>query len=152
MFPDTCTAIFRHPKPLRRFRPGSRLRKKVEWQPPRDVSELALYQLREAIRENKVSFPSQVPALVRQEPKYRDLQWRLVSLYFIRGWPLTDLSKRYGLSRGHVWRILAEWHRHAWSAGYLQAIPTLESQELLLSVGKGQADQGGATVAPTEEA
>lgn len=123
----------RHPRPLRRFRPGNRLRKKVEWHPPQDVADLALYQLREAIRENKVSFSSQVPALVTQEPRYRDLQWRLVSLYFVRGWPLADLSKRYGLSRGHVWRILAEWHRHAWSAGYLQTIPTLESRELPIS-------------------
>lgn len=114
-------------KQPRRFRPGSRLRKKVESYPPTEVAELALYQLREAIRENRVSFPSQVPAFVTGNQRWRDLQWKLVCLYFVRGWSLLDLSRRYGLNRGHVWQILAEWQRRAASAGYLQFIPSIEA-------------------------
>jgi len=112
---------------LTRFRPGSRLRKKVESHPPTEVAELALDQLREAIRQNRVSFPSQVPAFVTGKQPWRDLQWKLVCLYFVRGWSLVDLSTRYGLNRGHVWQILTEWQRRAASAGYVQFIPSIES-------------------------
>jgi len=111
----------------RRFRPGSRLRKTVESHPPAEIAELALYQLREAIRENRVSFPSQVPAFVTGKQRWRDLQWKLVCLYFVRGWSLVELSRRYGLNRGHVWQILTEWQRRAASAGYVQFIPSIES-------------------------
>ena len=109
-------------KRLTRFRPGTRLRKKVE----SHVAELAHYQLRDAIHANRVSFPSQVPAFVTRDQRRCDLQWRLVCLYFIRGWSLLDLSNRYGLTRGHLWQILTEWQRRAASAGYVQYIPPLE--------------------------
>lgn len=48
-----------------------------------DVNELSLDELRDAIRANLISFPSQVPCFNRIENM--DIQWKIVQLYFVRG-------------------------------------------------------------------
>jgi len=52
-------------------------------------AKMRLSRLRQAVRENRVSFPSPVPKFAHQ---YRaDVQWRLAELYFVRGWSFCQL-------------------------------------------------------------
>jgi hypothetical protein len=74
--------------------------------------------LRSAIRRNLVSFPSQIPTLV----KHGDLQERVVLLYFVRGWQMRAICDRYGLSKSTVQKLILEWKIRAVSAGYIQEI------------------------------
>jgi hypothetical protein len=76
--------------------------------------------LRQAVRENLVSFPSQVPVFERQSRP--DLQQKLVVLYFLRGWTMDDIAKRYGLGRQRMGQILTAWRNRAVKEGYIQAI------------------------------
>jgi hypothetical protein len=77
--------------------------------------------LRKAIRNNRVSFPSQVPMFVRNAPG--NIQRYSVQLYFLHGWNCGRIARRYGYSRFYIWQLVNEWKRHAVSQGYLQAIP-----------------------------
>jgi hypothetical protein len=74
--------------------------------------------LRLAIRQNLVSFPAQIPAFIR----CGDLQERIASLYFIRGWQVRNLCDRYELGPGVVRKMLSEWSTRAIGAGYIQEI------------------------------
>src|SRR5580658_1326745 len=56
--------------------------------------------LRQAVQENLVSFPSQVPVFGRQARP--ELQPRIVVLYFVRGWTMDDIAKRCGLGRQRI--------------------------------------------------
>lgn len=76
--------------------------------------------LRQAVQENLASFPSQVPAFAKQARP--DLQQKLALLYFVRGWTMDDLAKRYGLGRQRVGQILSAWRTSALKEGYIQAI------------------------------
>jgi hypothetical protein len=76
--------------------------------------------LRQAVTENLVSFPSQVPAFGKQSRP--DLQPRLVLLYFVCGWSMDDIAKRYGLGRQRMGQILTAWRIRAVKEGYIQAI------------------------------
>ena len=78
--------------------------------------------LRRAIRNNRISFPAQTPIF---EQSRADIQWRLVLLYFVRGWTCKQLSARYGLTRQRIEQIIAEWVDCAVTHGYLQEIPPL---------------------------
>jgi transposase-like protein len=78
-------------------------------------------RLRKAIRNNYVSFPSQIPLFVRNGPG--NLQRYAVQLYFVQGWNCAKIARRYGYSRFYIWQIVNEWKRHAASLGYLQIIP-----------------------------
>lgn len=84
---------------------------------------MSLRRLREAIQNDRVSFPSQVPTLARQSQG--DMQWRLVQLYFVRNWSFPELGERFGLKRDRVRQILFDWVRRAIVLGYLQEIPAL---------------------------
>jgi hypothetical protein len=86
-----------------------------------EAGRIRLPALRKAIRDNRVSFPSQVPVFVRNAPP--ELQCYSVQLYFLCGWSCGMIAKRYDCSRYYIWRILSEWKRHAAAVGYLQAIP-----------------------------
>jgi hypothetical protein len=86
-----------------------------------DTAKFAMARLRKAIRENRVSFPSQIPQFVRNAPPA--LQCHSVQLYFLSGWSCQKIAKRYGYSRFYIWQIIDEWKRHAVSVGYIQAIP-----------------------------
>jgi hypothetical protein len=76
--------------------------------------------LRQAVQENLVSFPSQVPVFGKQSRP--DLQQRLVLLYFVRGWTMDDLARRYGLGRQRMGQILTAWRIRAVKEGFIQAI------------------------------
>jgi hypothetical protein len=76
--------------------------------------------LRQAVQENLVSFPSQVPAFGKQSRP--DLQQKLVLLYFVCGWTMDDIAKRYGLGRQRMGQILTAWRIRAVKEGYVQAI------------------------------
>ena len=86
-----------------------------------DAGTLPLARLRREIRENRVSFPSQVPLFVRTAPS--DLQCHSVQLYFLRGWSCQKIATRYGYSRFYIWQIVNEWKRHAIALGFVQVIP-----------------------------
>jgi hypothetical protein len=75
--------------------------------------------LRLAIQRNLVSFPSQVPALIRGAD---DLHERIACLYFARGWPLRHICARYSLSKAMAHRAVSEWRIRAIAAGYIQEI------------------------------
>jgi hypothetical protein len=76
--------------------------------------------LRQALRENLVSFPSQVPVFGKQSRP--DLQQKIVVLYFVRGWTMDDIAQRFGLGRQRMGQILTAWRLRAVKEGYLQAI------------------------------
>jgi hypothetical protein len=80
--------------------------------------------LREAIRANRVSFPSQVPTFVGYDRP--DLQRQLAQLYFVLGWSCSDIGSRHGLTPGRVRRIVSAWKRGAVKALYIQYIPPAE--------------------------
>lgn len=80
--------------------------------------------LREAVRANLVSFPSQVPAFPGHGKP--GIQARLVQLYFVRGWNCADIGKRFNLSSTHVRNILCLWKNRAARAHFVQLIPPAE--------------------------
>ena len=85
------------------------------------IAEISLRRLRNAIQNNEISFPSQVPIFPRQSRA--DIQWRLVGLYFIRNWSCARLGRRYALTEERVQQIIRQWVRRAKLLGYLQEIP-----------------------------
>jgi hypothetical protein len=76
--------------------------------------------LRQAVQENLVSFPSQVPGFGKQSRP--DLRQKIVLLYFVFGWKMDDIAERYGLGRQHTGQILTAWRIRAVKEGYIQAI------------------------------
>jgi two-component system, OmpR family, KDP operon response regulator KdpE len=85
---------------------------------------LSIRDLREEIRVNAVSFPSQTPVFHQHDRP--DLQWKLVQLYFVRGWSCESIAVRCQISPGRVRGILKTWKRRAIETGYVQSIPPLE--------------------------
>ncbi len=82
---------------------------------------LRLDQLRAAVHNNLVSFPSQVPIFERHDRP--DLQRRIVQLYFTFGWSCATIAARFGLLRQRVGQVLSTWKRRAVETGYIQFIP-----------------------------
>ncbi len=76
--------------------------------------------LRSAIQLNLVSFPSQVPPLMRRQSG--DIPERVAQLYFLRGWSIRSIGQRYRLSKAMVQKLLSEWRMRAVAAGYIQDI------------------------------
>jgi hypothetical protein len=76
--------------------------------------------IRDAIRSHAISFPSQVP--IFKHLHRADIQWRIVVLYFVRGWPSRRIAARYGITRERVVQILRQWTARAISRGYLDRI------------------------------
>jgi hypothetical protein len=76
--------------------------------------------LRSAIRRNLVSFPSEIPVFPKQTRC--DIQWRIVQLYFVRGWRLEEIAPRFELCRERVRQILNSWRVQAIHSGYIQPI------------------------------
>jgi hypothetical protein len=87
----------------------------------RNIERLKINSLREAIRFNRISFPSQVPVFSKHDRA--DLQRRIVQLYFLFGWSCSRIGSRYSLRRQRVQQILSTWKRRAVQMGYLQSIP-----------------------------
>jgi len=88
------------------------------------VGEVNLARLRRAIRDNRISFPSQVP--IFPGCGRPDLQHKLVQLYFVMGWSCASIAARYGLVRQQVRDVLSSWKQRAANTGYLQHIPSEE--------------------------
>ena len=76
--------------------------------------------VQQAVRKNLMSFPSEVPVFERQSRP--DLQQKLAVLYFVRGWTMDDIARRYGLVRQRMGQILTAWRIRAVSEGYIQPI------------------------------
>jgi hypothetical protein len=88
------------------------------------IDHWKLSRLREAVRTNRVSFPSQVPIFAKHDRP--DLQRKMVQLYFVLGWNCVAIAGRYGMIRQRVQQILNTWKRRAVQMGYIQNIPVLE--------------------------
>ena len=76
--------------------------------------------LRRALRRNIVSFPSQIPVFLKQPPA--DLQWRLVLLYFVRGWSSVKIAARFNVPTHWIRKSLNEWSVRALALGFVQVI------------------------------
>jgi hypothetical protein len=76
--------------------------------------------LRRAVRGNIVSFPSQIPAFLRNPPA--DVQCRVVLLFFVQGWSSVDISTRFNVPKHVIWGILNDWAVRALALGYIQVI------------------------------
>jgi hypothetical protein len=90
-----------------------------------DVHTLTNQTLRSAIWRNQASFPSVVPVFEKQTRP--DIQWRVVQLYFVRGWSFGDLAKRYQVTPQRVMQIVTLWRIRAVTLGYIQEIPSEDS-------------------------
>jgi len=85
------------------------------------IEEMGIADLREAVRANRVSFPSQVPTFPKHDRP--DLQPKLAHLYFVMGWNCKAIGGRYRLTPQRVRRILEIWKCRAAQTGYIQHIP-----------------------------
>jgi hypothetical protein len=97
------------------YRTGSRS------QDTENIEEFSLNELRTKIRQNRVSFPAQVPTFAKHDRP--DLQRKAVQLYFLLGWSCDRIAQRHGLLRQRVQQILSTWKRRAIQMGYIQEIP-----------------------------
>jgi hypothetical protein len=85
------------------------------------IEDFTLSELRHKIRQNRVSFPSQVPVFEKHDRP--DIQRKAVQLYFLFGWSCKRIAERHGLLRQRVQQILSTWKRRAIQMGYIQEIP-----------------------------
>ena len=76
--------------------------------------------LRHALRNNIVSFPSQTPILLRLPAA--DMQWRMVLLFYVRGWTAVEIAKRFHAPRHQIWKALNDWSVRALALGVIQVI------------------------------
>lgn len=76
--------------------------------------------LRRAMRRNVVSFPSQIPIFLKQPPA--DMQWRMVLLYFVRGWSSAKIAARFNVPAHWILKSLNGWSVRALALGYIQVI------------------------------
>ena len=105
---------------------ASQLRQRVRSQQPDKTS---LGGLRQAIRSNLVSFPSQLP--VSPDCTEPDLQRRLVLLYFVFGWSFTRIADRYSMSAKRVRRMVESWRVFAVRAGYVEKVSGCKSPNMV---------------------
>jgi hypothetical protein len=96
------------------------------------LENLRIDQIREALRMNSVSFPSQVPVFDRVDRP--DLQQKFAQLYFVLGWSCGRIAVRYGIVRQRAGQILNAWTRRAVETGYIETIPPAESLTLLAAM------------------
>ncbi|HXB68706.1 MAG TPA: hypothetical protein VNY05_10700 [Candidatus Acidoferrales bacterium] len=113
-----------------------------------NIAEMRISALRSAIQTNRVSFPGQTPCFNRSRA---DIQWRLVQLYFVRGWSCIQLARRYNLTRQRIEQLLAEWVDCASTLGYLQEIPAFVDIGVEISANwraiSAIANEGGPLIA-----
>jgi hypothetical protein len=92
------------------------------------LGDLRIDQMREALRMNLISFPSQVPVFGRHDRP--DVQWRFAQLYFVLGWRCGKIAARYGVGRQRAGQILKVWVGRAVETGYVQLIPAPQNPPL----------------------
>lgn len=80
--------------------------------------------VRTAIRKHRLSFPSQVPVFSHLHRP--EIQWRIVLLYFVRGWSQLRIGRRYGMTTRRVGQLARQWARQAIELGYVDHIPPAE--------------------------
>jgi len=80
----------------------------------------SLNELWRKIRQNRVSFPSQVPTFLKHDRP--DLQRKAVQLYFLFGWSCNRIARRLGILRQLVQQILSTWKRRAIQLEYIQEV------------------------------
>ena len=76
--------------------------------------------LRRALRDNIVCFPSRIPILLRQPAA--DMQWRMVLLFFVRGWSSARIAARFHVPKHQIKKSLHEWSFRALALGHIQII------------------------------
>jgi hypothetical protein len=76
--------------------------------------------LRRAIRGNIVTFPSQIPSFPKGSQA--DMQWRMVLLFFVRGWSVAKIAERFQVPSHRVWTLLNGWSVRAMAQGHVQVI------------------------------
>lgn len=86
-----------------------------------DLKVLRNPELQRAIQKNYVSFPAQAPVYNKQARA--DIQWRLAVLYFVHGWSLSEVARRYKISRERAGQIVKAWRVLCVESGYIQEIP-----------------------------
>jgi hypothetical protein len=89
--------------------------------PNERLEQFTLNELRRRVRQNRVSFPSQVPTFAKHDRP--DVQRQAVQLYFLFGWSCNRIAQRHGLLRQRVQQILSTWKLRAIQMGYIQEIP-----------------------------
>jgi Homeodomain-like domain len=50
------------------------------------------------------------------------MQWRIVLLFFVRGWSAAKIAARFNVPRHAIWKILNGWSVRALALGYVQII------------------------------
>ena len=80
-----------------------------------------------------MSFPAQIP--VFRGLHRVDIQWRIVLLYFVRGWKPAVIGKRYGINHKRVLQLLRQWTERAIFLGYVSQITPLETAVLVAAEG-----------------
>ena len=99
-----------------------------------EPSSWTLRFIRDQIRGHRISFPSQIPVFPRLHRA--DIQWRIVLLYFVRGWSSARIGERYGITRERVRQILRQWVSRALLQGYMDEVLTeKEFSGLSLAIG-----------------
>jgi hypothetical protein len=76
--------------------------------------------LRRAVRANIVSFPSQIPIFPKRPQA--EMQWRMVLLFFVRGWSAANIAERFHVPNHRVWSLLNAWSVRAMALGHVQVI------------------------------
>jgi hypothetical protein len=89
----------------------------THWEFPASFSNTLL---REAVKNNSVSFPSQTPCFASNADG--GLHWRIAQLYYVSGWSLGCICRRHRLSKQMVRNILTQWRVRAIAAGLVQEI------------------------------
>jgi hypothetical protein len=102
--------------------------------------------LRRAIRENSLSFPSRVPPLLKTSSN--DMQWRVVLLYFVRGWSSGEICVRFHVPRHRIRQILKDWSVKALALGCMEVIdPKAFEACCLASAGRNADIESGRLLA-----
>jgi len=97
----------------------------IEKKPPVHPGASAL---RKALQRNIVSFPSQVPIFLKQPSA--EMQWRAVTLFFVRGWSTPAIAARFGAPAHQILQIANDWSKRALALGYIQVIDATAFDEI----------------------
>ncbi len=117
----------------------------------RTLDEAGNRVLRAGIRNNLVTFPSEVS--VFKKTTRPDLQAKIAVLYFVRGWSTARIGERYRIGRQRVAQIVTKWRIRAVCHGYVQLITeaTLVPVHFLHELSEESAIGAGYRPPPTRE-
>jgi len=78
--------------------------------------------IRNAVQSRRISFPARVPVFIQLHRP--DMQWRVVILYYVRGWSSQRIAIRYGISDVRVRQVVRQWTVLAILRGYMDLAPS----------------------------